>query len=160
MQVSFIFASLLAMLQLALAIPPSCLLAALAEQPNPRDWKSVCGGNNMNNNLTEVCTGAQLSSAYSVYSATCKEMASVTVAALPTVSSASATATGTAAVTTGSGSTATGSSGSGSGSSTGSATGSSASSTSSAKSAAAGTSPSILFALGISGFLAAAAALL
>jgi hypothetical protein len=47
------------------------IFASCRKQSNPRDWPTVCNGNSVNGNLTSVCTGASLASAYNVYAATC-----------------------------------------------------------------------------------------
>lgn len=73
MQPSFVLAAILACVQFAIATPPSCLLAALGQQPNPADMKAVCDGlqSAMLANLTDVCHGGDLDSAYNTYSTTC-----------------------------------------------------------------------------------------
>ncbi|KAI8959433.1 hypothetical protein F5Y11DRAFT_350492 [Daldinia sp. FL1419] len=91
-----IFTAVLAFFQVAAAIPPACLLAALGVQDNPSDLKAVCGDlqHAIQGNLTSNCHKDTLPKAYDVYSSKCLEQG-VTVAKLPT-STSSAHSTGTA----------------------------------------------------------------
>ncbi|KAI1373810.1 hypothetical protein F4677DRAFT_189785 [Hypoxylon crocopeplum] len=100
-----LFASILAFVQIAAALPPACLLAALGVQDNPSDLKAVCGDlqDAIQGNLTDACHTDMLPKAYEVYSSKCLEQG-VTVADLPTSTSSAHSSTGTAS-TTGTGST-------------------------------------------------------
>ncbi|KAI0385408.1 hypothetical protein F5Y04DRAFT_245778 [Hypomontagnella monticulosa] len=97
-----IFAAVLAFIQVAAAIPPACLLAALGVQDNPSDLKAVCGDlqDAIQGNITQNCHTDMAPKAYEVYSSKCLEQG-VTVAALPTStsSSASQSSTGSASST-------------------------------------------------------------
>ncbi|KAI1801417.1 hypothetical protein F4811DRAFT_534288 [Daldinia bambusicola] len=98
-----IFAAVLAFVQVAAALPPACLLAALGVQENPADLKAVCGDlqHAIQGNLTSNCHKDVLPEAYKVYSSKCLEQG-VTVAKLPTSSTSSAhssTGTSTASAT-------------------------------------------------------------
>ncbi|KAI1400395.1 hypothetical protein F4819DRAFT_368346 [Hypoxylon fuscum] len=92
-----IFAAVLAFVQVAAAMPPACLLAALGVQDNPTDLKAVCGDlqDAVQGNLTENCHKEMLPTAYKVYSSKCLEQG-VTVADLPTSTSSAHSSTGTA----------------------------------------------------------------
>jgi uncharacterized membrane protein YgcG len=142
MQTSFFLAAFLALVHVAVATPPACLLAALGIQSNPSDVKLLCDGlqKSMIGNLTQVCKGPSLDGAYGVYASTCQSVG-VKVAALPTSSSSA------------SGPAATGGSGSGSGSGSGTTTGTGSSPSASSKNAADGLAPSPIVAL--SGLVAA-----
>ncbi|KAI1418052.1 hypothetical protein F5Y13DRAFT_184566 [Hypoxylon sp. FL1857] len=91
-----IFTAALATAQVAYALPPACLLAALGVQQNPSDLKAVCGTlqDAVQGNLTDNCHKDTLPKAYEVYSSKCLEQG-VTVADLPT-STSSAHSSGTA----------------------------------------------------------------
>ncbi|KAI1481317.1 hypothetical protein F4774DRAFT_408033 [Daldinia eschscholtzii] len=98
-----VFTAILAFVQVAAAIPPACLLAALGVQENPSDLKAVCGDlqHAIQGNLTSNCHKDVLPEAYKVYSSKCLEQG-VTVAKLPTSSTSSAhssTGTSTASAT-------------------------------------------------------------
>ncbi|KAI2634132.1 hypothetical protein GGS26DRAFT_589976 [Hypomontagnella submonticulosa] len=86
-----IFAAILAFIQVAAAIPPACLLAALGVQDNPSDLKAVCGDlqDAIQGNITQNCHTDMVPKAYEVYSSKCLEQG-VTVADLPTSTSSSA----------------------------------------------------------------------
>ncbi|KAI0130807.1 hypothetical protein F4814DRAFT_444947 [Daldinia grandis] len=92
-----IFTAVLAFFQVAAALPPACLLAALGVQDNPSDLKAVCGDlqHAMQGNLTSNCHKDILPEAYKVYSSKCLEQG-VTVAKLPTSTSSAHSSTGTA----------------------------------------------------------------
>ncbi|KAF3070515.1 hypothetical protein GL218_00350 [Daldinia childiae] len=95
-----IFTAVLAFFQVAAALPPACLLAALGVQDNPSDLKAVCGDlqHAIQGNLTSNCHKDTLPEAYKVYSSKCLEQG-VTVAKLPTSTSSAQSSTGTASAT-------------------------------------------------------------
>ncbi|OTA57158.1 hypothetical protein K449DRAFT_398560 [Hypoxylon sp. EC38] len=95
-----VFTAVLASVQVASAIPPACLLAALGVQENPSDLKAVCGTlqDAVQGNLTDNCHKDTLPQAYEVYSSKCLEQG-VTVADLPTSTSSAHSSTGTASAT-------------------------------------------------------------
>ncbi|KAI1646529.1 hypothetical protein F4815DRAFT_389588 [Daldinia loculata] len=95
-----IFTAVLAFFQVAAALPPACLLAALGVQDNPSDLKAVCGDlqHAIQGNLTSSCHKDTLPEAYQVYSSKCLEQG-VTVAKLPTSTSSAQSSTGTASAT-------------------------------------------------------------
>ncbi|KAI1659289.1 hypothetical protein F4813DRAFT_27635 [Daldinia decipiens] len=95
-----IFTAVLAFFQVAAAIPPACLLAALGVQDNPSDLKAVCGDlqHAIQGNLTSNCHKDTLPVAYGVYSSKCLEEG-MTVAKLPTSTSSAQSSTGTASAT-------------------------------------------------------------
>ncbi|KAI0852040.1 hypothetical protein F5Y00DRAFT_258997 [Daldinia vernicosa] len=95
-----IFTAVLAFFQVAAALPPACLLAALGVQDNPSDLKAVCGDlqDAMQGNLTSSCQKDTLSEAYNVYSSKCLEEG-VTVAKLSTSTSSAHSSTATASST-------------------------------------------------------------
>ncbi|KAI1781210.1 hypothetical protein F4818DRAFT_32649 [Hypoxylon cercidicola] len=156
-----IFAAVLAFVQVAAAMPPACLLAALGVQDNPTDLKAVCGNlqHAIQGNLTEACHPNMLPKAYEAYSSKCLEEG-MTVADLPTSTSSAHSSTGTAS-TTGTSSTGVVSV-SASATPTNSATGTSGSSDTSSASATTTAAPtdSAGMATGPQPFLFAAAALL
>jgi len=86
---TFVFMAIVALARVAIATPPSCLLAALGAQPNPADLKSLCGTlvPQMEGNITNLCSGSA-SSAMSVYSSTCLAQG-VTISVTSSVSSSS-----------------------------------------------------------------------
>ncbi|OTB04206.1 hypothetical protein M426DRAFT_321062 [Hypoxylon sp. CI-4A] len=94
-----IFAAVLAFVQVAVAIPPACLLAALGVQDNPTDLKAVCGDlqDAIQGNLTDNCHKDTLPKAYEVYSSKCLAEG-VTVSDLATSTSSAHSSTGTASV--------------------------------------------------------------
>jgi hypothetical protein len=73
MQIKVLVAAILAFVQVSVATPPACLLAVMGIQSNPADLKLMCDGmqNAVIGNLTQVCHGATLNPAYTVYSSTC-----------------------------------------------------------------------------------------
>ena len=73
MQIKFIVAAVLAMVNFAVATPPACLLAVMGIQSNPADVKLMCGGMQkaVLGNMTTACQGSSLSPAYNVYASTC-----------------------------------------------------------------------------------------
>ncbi|XXG96972.1 hypothetical protein Hte_003265 [Hypoxylon texense] len=155
-----IFAAVLAFIQVAAAIPPACLLAALGVQDNPTDLKAVCGDlqDAVQGNLTDACHTDMLPKAYEVYSSKCLEEG-VTVADLPTSTSSAHSSTGTASTTgTSTGVVSVSASTTPTGSTTGTSGGASTSATDSASTAS--PTDSGAMATGPSSFLFAAAALL
>lgn len=145
----------LALVNVAIAgAPPACLLGAIQGLPNPADMSAVCDTyqTSVTGNLTVVCSGDDVQSAYSAYSATCS-LNGVKVKALAT-SSASATGTATA-TTTGTGkttATAKATASTKTGTSTATATGANASSTEDSTSGATTASQPVTFM--VSGLLA------
>jgi len=122
---TFLFTAIMALIRVAMATPPACLLAAIAAQSNPADLKSLCGAlePQVAGNITQVCHGDSEAAAISAYSATCLSAQGVTIS-IATTSSGSSTASATgshSAKTTGSATaTATGSQSSGTATATGS----------------------------------------
>ncbi|KAI8630980.1 hypothetical protein F5Y19DRAFT_474102 [Xylariaceae sp. FL1651] len=117
-----IFAAILAFIQIAAAVPPACLLAALGVQENPSDLKAVCGDlqHAVISNMTDACHKDTLPQAYTVYSSKCLDEG-VTVSKLATATpTASSTGITSVSATTTAGPT--GTSGSGSSSSPSSST--------------------------------------
>jgi len=96
--------AIVALVRVAAATPPACLIAAMGAQPNPADLKALCGTlePQVVGNITEKCSGSA-QAAFSVYSATCLASESVTITM--TSSSSSSSQTGSVSATT----TATGS---------------------------------------------------
>ena len=156
----FVLAAL-ALVNVALAgAPPACLLGAIQGLPNPADMSAVCDKyqTSVTGNLTVVCSGDDVQSAYSAYSATCS-LNGVKIKALATSSaessSATGTATGKATTTTATGkttATAKATSSTKTGTSTATATGASATETGDSTSGA--TTASQPVALMVSGLLA------
>ncbi|EPE07702.1 hypothetical protein F503_00424 [Ophiostoma piceae UAMH 11346] len=103
----FVLAAL-ALVNVALAgAPPACLLGAIQGLPNPADMSAVCDKyqTSVTGNLTVVCSGDDVQSAYSAYSATCS-LNGVKVKALATSSAEASSAAATAKTTaTGTGKT-------------------------------------------------------
>ncbi|PHH54415.1 hypothetical protein CFIMG_002573RA [Ceratocystis fimbriata CBS 114723] len=76
MQLSYTISSLLALANIAVASSPTCLLLAVAKQPEPSNLDLVCTEyqNNMLGNITESCSSeADAQDAYDAYVSDCEK---------------------------------------------------------------------------------------
>ncbi|RDI85312.1 hypothetical protein Vi05172_g4692 [Venturia inaequalis] len=85
--------SLLSAAQVAYAAPPPCLMAAVNTQPNPSDFKSICGDNAsmVQKQIESVCKGDDLTAALASFADTCRTNG----VAVPPVAPSSSTTSGT-----------------------------------------------------------------
>ncbi|QDS76411.1 hypothetical protein FKW77_004067 [Venturia effusa] len=82
--------SVLSIGQLALATPPPCLLAAVNTEPDPSNFKSICGdhASDVQKQIQSVCKGDDATAALTSFADTCKDNG-VTVSSASSSSSTS-----------------------------------------------------------------------